>query len=140
MQIFDTWCWDHEGDKDTGYFVDEHNFITTFFFIGNYMRDTLKPIGFLVWEEAAASWTAGLNLEWLINNNWSVKGGMHTIWRGEKNFTHDSGSFASFIVPGSNGTPFPQSTYNESVFGIARQGIGGLNENDEVFFQLKYQF
>ncbi|MEM7542037.1 MAG: DUF1302 family protein, partial [Pseudomonadota bacterium] len=33
MQIFDTWYWDHEGDKNTGYFVDEHNWITTFFFL-----------------------------------------------------------------------------------------------------------
>jgi hypothetical protein len=25
MQLFDTWYLDHEGDKNTGYFVDEHN-------------------------------------------------------------------------------------------------------------------
>ena len=50
LQIFDTWYLDHEGDKNTGMFVDEHNWITTFFFIGNYLRDTLKPTGFYVWE------------------------------------------------------------------------------------------
>ena len=51
LQIFDTWYWDHVGDKNTGMFVDEHNWITTFFFIGNYMRDTVKPIGFYVWKK-----------------------------------------------------------------------------------------
>ncbi len=143
MQIFDTWFLNHEGDKDTGYFVDEHNFITTFFFIGNYMRDTLKPIGFLVWEEAASSWTAGLNVEWLMDNHWSIKGGMHTIWAGDNNFTHDSGPFTSFIVPGTGmptGGGVPERGYHHSVFGVAREGIGALRDNDEVFLQLKYQF
>ena len=88
---------------EDGYFTDEHNFIWTFFFIGNYMRDTLKPVGFLVWEEAANSWTAGLNLEWLIDNHWSIKGGLHTIMGGDNNYTHDSGPFTSFIVPGGSG-------------------------------------
>lgn len=144
MQLFDTWYLDHEGDKNTGYFVDDHNFIWTFFFIGNYMRDTLKPVGFLVWEEAANSWTAGLNLEWLIDNHWSVKGGLHTIWGGDNNYTHDSGPFTSFVVPGASdqgrvpgagGYP-----YQEAIFGVAREGIGALRDNDELFLQLKYQF
>jgi hypothetical protein len=143
MQIFDTWYIDHEGDKNTGYFVDEHNFITTFFFIGNYMRDTLKPVGFLVWEETANSWTAGLNLEWLIDNHWSVKGGLHTIWGGDNNYTHDSGPFSSFIVPGGDGGRVPGAPaypYQNSVFGVAREGIGALRDNDELFLNLKYQF
>jgi hypothetical protein len=32
-------------------------------------------------------------------------------------------------------TPFHQLP-----LGVARQGIGALSNNDEVFFQLKYQF
>ena len=64
LQIFDTWYWDHVGDKNTGFFVDEHNWITTFFFIGNYKRDTVKPIGFYVWEEASNSHVAGFNVEY----------------------------------------------------------------------------
>jgi len=144
MQLFDTWYLDHEGDKNTGYFVDEHNFIWTFFFIGNYLRDTLKPVGFLVWEEAAHSWTAGLNLEWLIDNHWAVKGGLHTIWAGTNNYTHDSGPFTSFIAGGGDGWRVPGAgaayPYQESVFGVAREGIGALRDNDELFLQLKYQF
>jgi len=57
-QLFDTWYLDHEGDKHTGFYTDEHNFIWTFFFIGNYMRDRVTPLGFLVWEEATNSWVA----------------------------------------------------------------------------------
>ncbi|MEQ8494069.1 MAG: DUF1302 family protein [Gammaproteobacteria bacterium] len=137
MQIFDTWYWDHEGDKNTGYFVDEHNWITTFFFVGNYMRDTLKPTGFYVWEEYSNSHVAGLNLEWLIDNHWSVKGGFHIIWEGDENTTHDTGPFTNFATIGTNGRQYP---YVNGVFGPGCQGIGGLRNYDEVFFELKYQF
>ena len=137
MQIFDTWYWDHEGDKHNGYFTDEHNFITTFFYIANYMRDTLKPVGFVVWEEASNSWVAGQSVEWLIDNHWSVKGGFNIIWGGNNNFRHDAGPFSSFVVPT---TTFGGSPYNQSVFGVAHEGIGALRDNDELFFQVKYQF
>lgn len=142
MQIFDTWYIDHEGDKNTGFLNDEHNFITTFFFIGNYLRDTLKPVGFVVWEEASNAWTAGLNLEWLMDNHWSMKVGLHTLWGGNNNFTHDTGPFTSFINGngGNATTPFPTSTYNQASLGVAGEGIGALRDNDEVFLQLKYQF
>lgn len=137
MQIFDTWYWDHEGDKNTGYFVDEHNWVTTFFFVGNYMRDTLKPTGFYVWEEYSNSHVAGLNLEWLLDNHWSVKGGFHIIWEGDDNTTNDTGPFSNFMTIGANGRQYP---YVNGVFGPGRQGIGGLRNYDEVFFELKYQF
>ncbi len=141
MQIFDTWYWDHEGDKNTGYFVDEHNFITTFFVIGNYMRDKLKPVGFYVWEESTNSHVAGANLEWLIDNHWSVKGGAHIIWEGDENTTHDVGPFTNFIGIGPNGSGgVSQYPFTQSTLGIARQGLGGLRNYDELFFELKYQF
>ena len=138
-QLFDTWYWDHEGDKHTGYFTDEHNFISTLFFIANYFRDTVTPIGFIVWEEASNSWVAGFNTEWKMNNHWSVKGGLHTIWGGHGNFRHDAGPFDTFIVPfGANAQA--DSFANQSVFGVAHEGIGALRDNDELFMQLKYQF
>jgi hypothetical protein len=137
LQIFDTWYWDHEGDKNTGYFVDEHNWITTFFFIGNYMRDKLKPVGFYVWEEYSNSHVAGFNLEWLMDNHWSIKGGFHLIWEGDDNMTHDVGPFTNFISLNSS---FGQNPYTTSTFGPGRQGIGALRNYDEVFFELKYQF
>jgi hypothetical protein len=139
MQLFDTWYIDHEGDGKTGYLNDEHNFITTFFFIGNYMRDTLKPVGFFVWEEATNAYTAGLNLEWLIDNHWSMKVGLHTLWGGSNGDVHDTGPFSSFIVPGQ-GDVFPTNQYNQASLGVAHEGIGGLRDNDEVFLNLKYQF
>ncbi|MBM4227814.1 MAG: hypothetical protein FJ164_08725 [Gammaproteobacteria bacterium] len=138
-QLFDTWYLDHEGDKHTGYYTDEHNFIWTFFFIGNYMRDRVTPLGFLVWEEASNSWVAGFNTEWKIDNHWSVKGGLHTIWGGNENFRHDSGPFSTFVVPfGANGVG--NNYAQHSVFGAAHEGIGALRANDELFFQVKYQF
>ncbi|MGE0485337.1 MAG: DUF1302 family protein [Gammaproteobacteria bacterium] len=138
LQIFDTWYWDHEGDKNTGYFVDEHNWITTFFFLGNYMRDKLKPTGFYVWEEATNSHVSGFNLEWLIDNHWSIKGGFHLIWEGDENKTHDTGYFSNFITVGADtGVQYP---FVNGSLGPARQGIGGLRNYDELFFELKYQF
>ena len=150
MQLFDTWYIDHEGDKNTGFLNNEHNFIWTFFFVGNYMRDTLKPVGFIVWEEAANSWTAGLNLEWLLDNHWSIKGGLYTIWGGDNNYTHSAGPYTSFI----NGAGFDNAgdsrvgtgglnnnyPYQNSPLGVAHEGIGALRDNDELFLQLKYQF
>ncbi len=135
-QLFDTWYMDHEGTKHTGFLTDEHNFIWTFFFIANYMRDRLTPLGFIVWEEASNSWVAGLNSEWKIDNHWSVKAGLHTIWGGTNNYKHDLGPYTAFIVPDRNGNidPYVQ------VLGVAHEGIGALRNNDEVFFQLKYQF
>jgi hypothetical protein len=137
LQIFDTWYWDHEGDKNTGMFVDEHNWITTFFFIGNYMRDKVKPIGFYVWEEASNSHVAGFNVEWLIDNHWSIKSGFHLIWGGDRNTTHDTGPFTNYITEGSNGL---QNPFVTSVFGPGRQGIGSVRNYDELTFELKYQF
>lgn len=139
-QLFDTWYLDHEGTKHTGFYTDEHNFITTFFFIANYMRDRVTPIGAIVWEEASNSWVALLNAEWKMDNHWSIKSGFYTIWGGNENFRHDSGPFSTFVVPfGATGAA--NDTYaQQSVFGAAHEGIGALRDNDEVFFQLKYQF
>ena len=79
-----------------------------------------------------------------MDNHWSVKIGLHTIWAGDNNYTHDSGPFTSFIVPGGGDTGRIPGTgaypYQNSIFGVAREGIGALRDNDEVFLQLKYQF
>ncbi len=140
-QLFDTWYIDHEGDKHTGFYTDEHNFIATFFFIANYMRDRVTPLGFAVWEEASNSWVFGFNTEWKIDNHWSIKGGLHTIFGGNENFRHDSGPFSTFVVPIQGGVGSGNDTFAQhSVFGAAHEGVGALRDNDEVFFQLKYQF
>lgn len=142
MQVFDTWMMDHEGDKHSGFLQDEHNFITTFFYIGNYMRDKLKPVGFVVWEESSNSYVFGQSVEWFIDNHWSVKGGLHMLWGGNENFRHDAGPYHSFALPSSGGPMGFGGNYpfHQLPLGVARQGIGALSNNDEVFFQLKYQF
>lgn len=142
MQIFDTWYLNHDGDKYSGMMADEHNFITTFFWIGNYMRDQIKPVGFIVWEEASNSFVFGQNVEWFIDNHWSIKTGLYTIWGGTNGFRHDTGPYHAFGLPPSNGPGGINSAYpyHELPLGVAREGIGALRNNDEVFFQLKYQF
>ncbi len=147
MQMFDTWYMDHEGDKHTGYLNDEHNFITTFFYIANYLRDTLKPVGFAVWEESSNSFVAGQSLEWFIDNHWSIKGGFNLIWGGTNNFTHDAGPYHAYIVPdatnsvASDGSAWVRRhPYQEGPLGLAHEGLGSMRDNDELFFQLKYQF
>ena len=146
MQIFDTWYWDHEGNGNTGYLTDEHNFITTFFFLANYNRDTIKPIGAYVWEEAANAHVFIFNVEWLIDNHWSVRGGLNMIWEGDENRTHDTGVFTSFITGGPDAGPTATGgrggvyPYTTSVLGLAHEGLGSLRNYDEVFFELKYQF
>ncbi|MEM7541225.1 MAG: hypothetical protein AAF384_06505, partial [Pseudomonadota bacterium] len=111
--------------------------------LGNYMRDRLKPTGFYVWEEYSNSHVAGMSLEWLIDNHWSVKGGFNTIWGGTNNTSHDTGAFTSFISGGPdqfNPTASGWNPYVTGVFGPGRQGIGAVRDYDEVFFELQYQF
>jgi hypothetical protein len=91
----------------------------------------------VVGVKASNSWVAGQSVEWLLDNHWSIKGGFNTIWGGHTNFRHDAGPFGSFVVPGSQ---IGSTPYNQSVFGVAHEGIGALRDNDEVFLQLKYQF
>ena len=148
MQMFDTWYMNYEGDKHTGYLNEEHNFITTFFYIANYLRDTLKPIGFAVWEEASNSFVAGQSLEWFIDNHWSIKGGFNLIWGGTNNFQHDAGPYHAYIIPdggaaqrASDGGGWNRRhPYQEGPLGLAHEGLGAFRDNDELFFQLKYQF
>lgn len=148
-QIFDTYYLDyHTGvgrdEGHTGMITNEHNYITTFFFQTHYMRDKIIPLGFLVWEEASNSWVGGFNTEWLIDNHWSVKGGFHIISSDGTVGMHDPGPFTAFIEPvgRTNGNRVAGSFdyLQQSVLGIAHEGIGALSANDEVFFQVKYQF
>ena len=88
--------------------------------------------------EYSNSHVAGLNLEWLIDNHWSIKGGFHTIWGGRSNMTHDVGAFTNFMTIGAD--TGRQNPFGTSVLGVGRQGIGALRNYDELFFELKYQF
>lgn len=130
-QIFDTYYLDWEQGNGDGYIVGEHNFIYTLFAQTQYMRDQLIPNAFLVWEEESDSWVSGLTTEYLVNNSWSIKGGAYFVWGGDRE-KHDVGPFTSFTLDGN----YAQDT----VFGYARQGIGALRDNDEVFISVRYQF
>lgn len=128
-QFFDTWYLDHEGGQD-GMFVGKHNYIITGFAQTHYMRDQLIPQAFGVWEEESDSWVAGFQVQYLFNNYLSMMVGGNFIWAGSENKTFDVGPFRSF------GGNFAE----EAVFGFAKQGIGALANNDELFFRTKVQF
>ncbi|MBI4694834.1 MAG: hypothetical protein HY749_12510 [Gammaproteobacteria bacterium] len=157
-QIFDTYYLDyHTGvgsdEGHTGMLTNEHNYITTFFFQTHYMRDKIIPLGFLVWEESSNAWVGGFNTEWLIDNHWSIKGGFHIISGDGTIGTHDAGPFTAFIQPvglSNSRNPNQVSGWNrpagsfdylqQGPLGVAHEGIAALDANDEVFFQVKYQF
>ena len=132
LQIFDTYYLDHEGGDTDGFFVDDHNWIATFYWETFYKRDQIKPSGFFVWEEASDTWVFGANVQWFINNHWSIKGGVHLIGDQDKPGRFDVGPFTSFALDGR----YDQ----QAVFGYAKEGIGALEQNDEAFLQIQYQF
>ncbi|RLA44956.1 MAG: hypothetical protein DRQ97_10505 [Gammaproteobacteria bacterium] len=132
FQFFDTWYLDHEGSNTDGYILNDHNRIYTFYWETYYARDTVKPSGFAVYEEESKAWVFGANVTWFIDNHWSVKTGAHIISRDEDPGLFDVGPFASFTLDGNYA--------QQAIFGYAREGIGSVKDNDEVFVQVQYQF
>jgi hypothetical protein len=131
-QIFNTIFLDHEGGPNTGNFVGADNWIFTFFAQTNYMRDQLTPQGFIVWEEESDSWVAGIQSEYKFDNHWSAVVGANWIWGGRRDEDFSVGPFTSFSLNGQ--------LSHEAIFGFAKQGIGALRDNDEVFARVRYQF
>ena len=131
-QMFNTHYMDYEGDRNFGFVPSEDNYIWTFFAQTQYMRDRLIPNAFYVYEDGSDSHVYGASIQYLIDNHFSVKAGAHIISGGEDNQTFDVGPFTSFTLDGQS----PQ----QAVFGYAKEGIGALRNNDELFLQLQYQF
>ena len=130
--MFNTHYMDYEGDRNFGFVPSEDNYIWTLFAQTQYMRDRLIPNAFYVYEDGSDSHVYGASVQYLIDNHFSVKAGAHIISGGEDNQTFDVGPFTSFTLDGQS----PQ----QAVFGYAKEGIGALRNNDEIFLQLQYQF
>ncbi len=135
-QLFNTHYMDYEGDDDSGFVPGRNNYILTMFAQTQYMRDRLIPNAFYVYEEGSKSHVFGTSVQFLFNNHWSVKGGAHLIWGGDDNQTFDVGPFSSFAGAGTTPNAFSQ----QAVFGFAKEGIGALRDNDEIYLQVQYQF
>jgi len=135
-QMFNTHYMDYEGNKDAGFVPNENNYIWTFFAQTQYMRDRLIPNAFYVYEDGSDSHVYGASIQYLIDNNFSIKGGVHVISGGEDNRTFDVGPFSSFAGGGAT----PTENVQQAVFGFAKEGIGALRANDEAYLQLQYQF
>jgi len=131
-QMFNTHYMDYEGDRNFGFVPSEDNYIWTLFAQTQYMRDRLIPNAFYVYEDGSDSHVYGASVQYLIDNHFSVKAGAHIISGGEDNQTFDVGPFTAFTLDGQS----PQ----QAVFGYAKEGIGALRNNDELFLQLQYQF
>jgi hypothetical protein len=135
-QLFNTHYLDYEGDSHTGFVPGENNLILTLFAQTQYMRDRLIPNVFYVYEDGSDTHISGASVQYLIDNHFSVKGGINIISGGEDNQTFDVGPFSSFAGAGTT----PTANEQQAVFGFAKEGIGALRDNDELFLQLQYQF
>ncbi|MEW5011104.1 MAG: DUF1302 family protein [Cycloclasticus sp.] len=135
-QMFNTHYLDYEGDKDAGFVANENNYIWTFFAQTQYMRDRLIPNAFYVYEDGSNTHLYGASIQYLLDNHFSVKGGIHVISGGEDNQTFDVGPFSSFTGAATT----PTANVQQAVFGFAKEGIGALRDNDEIYLQLQYQF
>jgi hypothetical protein len=100
------------------------------------MRDRLIPNAFYVYEDGSDTHIAGASVQFLLDNHFSVKGGINIISGGENNQTFDVGPFSSFAGAATT----PTANVQQAVFGFAKEGIGALRDNDELFLQLQYQF
>jgi hypothetical protein len=135
-QLFNTHYLDYEGDSHTGFVPSENNLILTLFAQTQYMRDRLIPNAFYVYEDGSDTHIAGASVQFLLDNHFSVKGGINIISGGENNQTFDVGPFSSFAGAATT----PTANVQQAVFGFAKEGIGALRDNDELFLQLQYQF
>ncbi|PCI17015.1 MAG: hypothetical protein COB62_07725 [Piscirickettsiaceae bacterium] len=131
-QVFNTHYMDWEGDRFAGFVPPEDNIILTLFAQTQYMRDRLIPNAFYVYEDGSQTSVWGASVQFLFDNHYSIKGGINVISGGKDDAKFDVGPFASFALD--------KGFAQEAVFGFVKQGIGALENNDEIFLQLQYQF
>ena len=112
----------------------QDNFIFTFFVQNHFMRDQLVYLLFGAYGTTGQDGTTGGNVEYLIDNNWSVKLGFTAFLGSRKE--HDLTTFASFTGDPAN------DPFSEAGFGIGHMGAGGSERNqmNEFFGQLRYRF
>jgi len=112
----------------------QDNFIATFFVQNQFMRDQLVWLVFGAFGTTATDATTGGNIEYLIDNNWSVTLGA-TAFLGKRT-QHDLSTFALF-------TGDPQNDpFTEAGFGIGHMQAGGSERNqmNEFWGRLRYRF
>ena len=112
----------------------QDNFIATFFVQNQFMRDQLVWLVFGAFGTTATDATTGGNIEYLIDNNWSVTLGA-TAFLGKRT-QHDLSTFAVF-------TGDPQNDpFTEAGFGIGHMQAGGSERNqmNEFWGRLRYRF
>ncbi len=149
-QIFHTYYLGWEGGPSHGFLNDRHSWIYTFFAQGQYMRDRLTPQGFIVWDQTSNGWIAGMQIQYLFNNNWSAMFGGNFTWSGRRQEAHDNGAFTAFNTgfsgnaaaggPNAAGCPSCGRVKQRTFFGDAQNGAAALRKNDEFFFRVQYQF
>ena len=112
----------------------QDNFIFTLFAQNQFMRDQLVWLVFGAYGTTGSDGTTGGNIEYLINNNWSVTLGV-TAFLGKRT-QHDLTTFAAFT-----GDPV-NDPFSEAGFGIGHMQAGGSERNqmNEFWGRLRYRF
>ena len=116
-----------------GTVFEQNNFIFTVFAQNHFMRDQLVYLVFGAFGTAAQDGTTGGNVEYLINNNWSVTLGFTAFIGGRHK--HDLTTFGTFT--GNQNNP-----YTEAGFGLFHMQAGGSERNqmNEFWGRLRYRF
>lgn len=134
-QVFNTWVIDHRGTSQTGMITDPYVITTTAFAQTWYWQDRLIPLIYVAFLPNADARAGGLWLEYLITNNWSVRGGVNAFAGSAKR--HDTAQFCGLVAPGPDGTV---NCRQENFFGFAHEGFGADRNKDEFFFQWRFRF
>ena len=128
-----------------GTVFEQNNFIFTVFAQNHFMRDQLVYLVFGAFGTAAQDGTTGGNIEYLINNNWSVTLGFTAFIGGRHR--HDLTTFAVFndgtcFGGGTAGPASCQGPFTEAGFGLFHMQAGGSERNqmNEFWGRLRYRF
>ncbi len=127
-----------------GIVSEQNNFIFTVFAQNHFMRDQLVYLVFGAFGTAAQDGTTGGNIEYLINNNWSVTLGF-TAFLGSRH-RHDLTTFGVFndgsCYAGLSGPGSCQQPFTEAGFGLFHMQAGGSERNqmNEFWGRLRYRF
>jgi hypothetical protein len=125
----------HNGGEHTGMIVWPNEFTFTALAQTEYYRDRIRPQVWFAFNPQYNATTGGINCEWLITDNWSIKSGLNII--GGQRQRHDLDPFWSFAAPATS------TTFNrvqEWPYGIAKEGFGSYRHLDEMYFVIRYRF
>jgi hypothetical protein len=134
-QVFNTWILEHDGTAGSGMIPDPYTVTLTAFAQTWYFQDRFVPLVYVAYLPNADARAAGVWLEYLYTNNWSIRGGVNVFSGAVKR--HDTAQFCGLVAPGPDGTV---NCRQENFFGFGREGFGADRDRDEFFFQVRFRY